>query len=71
MHAFGVYMKRWIELHGMAAEVQPDIANTKLSTLAKHFLGGFLDKDGQTGNYSEIPLPLNLQKYAALDALVH
>ena len=64
-------MKRWIELRGMAAEVQPGIANTKLSTLAEYFLGGFLDKDGQTGDYSENPLPLNLQKYAALDALVH
>jgi len=54
----------------MALEADPTLSSTGLSYLAEQFLQGYLDKEGQTGDYIQIPLPFDLQKYAALDALV-
>jgi hypothetical protein len=68
--SYGVNINCWIELRGLALQLDPALQRTGLSDLSERFLSGSLDKEGQRADYSVNPLPLYLQQYAALDALV-
>lgn len=67
---FQVRISCYIELRGLALQADKALKATGLSDLAERFLSGQLNKHGQHGDYSAIPLPVSLQEYAALDALV-
>lgn len=70
MLSYEVRMTQYIELRGLALKQCPDIPCTSLQYLSEHYLHCTLDKHGQCADYSQNPLPLNLQKYAAIDGLV-
>lgn len=67
---YGVHIVRWIELRGMSLAAAPNLTGTSIKDLAEIFLCGTIDKHRQTVDYTQKPLPRNLQEYAALDALV-
>jgi len=66
----GVNIKCWIELRSLALTVLPTLTATGLQDLVRVVLKANLDKEGQYGDYSRVPLPLDLKIYAALDAYV-
>ena len=70
MARFGVKMTQYIELRGLACQQNPDLESTSLQRLCEFYLKYTLNKDGQHGDYSQDPLPLDLQEYAAIDGLV-
>ena len=74
LKGFDVTIRRFGELGTMAETHDPTIADiphgTKLSALCQRYLGLNLDKTGQCADYTQNPLPVNLQEYAASDALV-
>jgi hypothetical protein len=69
-NSMGIAIKCWIELRSLALTVMPTITATGLEDLVRVFLKANLDKEGQHGDYSKNPLPMELQTYAALDAYV-
>ena len=70
MRLFGVRMEQWYELKGIAEQLKPSMAHYGLANLAEEFMRGSMDKHGQRGDYSQIPLPDHLQRYAAIDGRV-
>lgn len=66
----GVRIQCWIELRTLALALFPTLTATGLADLVRFILKANLDKDGQRGDYSKIPLPYKLKLYAALDAYV-
>ena len=61
LHAYGVTITCWIELRGLCLEAVSTLDSTGLKALAEHFLHDTLDKHGQTGDYTQIPLPEDLR----------
>lgn len=70
--ALGVAIKSRIELRQLAMAHDDDQANgTSLEALCRRYLKMNVDKSGQHADYSQVPLPLKLVKYGALDAKLH
>jgi len=69
-NTMGVEIKCWIELRALALAVFPTLTATGLQDLVRVVLKANLDKEGQHGDYSKVPLPMDLKLYAALDAYV-
>ena len=66
---FDIKLSQYIELRGLALQ-NPNIESTSLQKLCEHYLKCALNKDGQHADYSQDPLPLDIQEYAAIDGLV-
>ena len=66
----GVTLKKRFELQQAALYNDPNIRATSLENLASTYLGLNLNKVHRNEDFSINPLPITLQKYAALDALV-
>ena len=66
----GIKIKEWIELCGLALSHDSSLERTTLVYLCERYLNLTIDKFGQTADYSVSPLPPELAKYAALDALI-
>ena len=68
LQCFGVKLKRMFELAELAKQVDPNLG-TSVSKLAARFLKLSVDKTSQKYvDWSQNPLPIKLQDYAALDA---
>ena len=67
---FGVAITRWYELTSLGKQLLPDLKSHKMEHLAEALLKTTMDKFGQSGDYSQTPLPQDLQKYAAIDGVV-
>ena len=70
MEILGVTLKKRFELRQAALYNDPNIGATSLENLASTYLGLNLNKVHRNEDFSIDPLPITLQKYAALDALV-
>ena len=68
---FGVKLQRMFELSELAKQVDPNIG-TSVEKLGTRFLKLSVDKMSQKYvDWSQNPLPIKLQRYAALDARLH
>lgn len=67
---FGVKMTRWYELTVLGRQLLPNLKSYKMEHLAEALLKSTMNKFGQSGDYSQNPLPMDLQKYAAIDGVV-
>lgn len=66
---FGVHMTCWYELTSIGRQLFPNLDHHGLVHLSEEVLNATMDKSGQSGDYSDNPLPLTLQKYAAIDGV--
>ena len=67
---FGIKIKQWVELRGLALSHDNVLNCTTLHFLCKNHLRLTIDKFGQTADYSVSSLPPELVEYASLDILV-
>ena len=70
MEALGVQLLKRFELRDAALHDDPDMNGTSLENLASNYLGLSLNKSHRDEDFSAHPLPIHLQRYSALDALV-
>jgi hypothetical protein len=70
LKALGVNIQSRIELQQLAAAHDKNQDGTSLSALCRRYLKKNVDKSGQNADYSQEPLPPELIKYGALDALL-
>lgn len=71
LRALGVDIKRRSELRQLAvAHHFNQDAGTSMAALCRRYLWMNVDKSGQNADYSQDPLPTDLAKYGALDALL-
>ena len=66
----GVFIKHRFELRDAACYNNPDVTGTSLENLALSYLGLSINKTHRDEDFSVFPLPIHLQRYAALDSLV-
>jgi hypothetical protein len=65
-----IVVRHQVELRDLALEVDPSMAKTGFADLTLKLFKVCLDKGPRTMDWSICPLPLTMQKYAALDGLV-
>ena len=70
MEALGVQLLKRFELRDAALHDDPDMNGISLENLASNYLGLSLNKSHRDDDFSAHPLPIHLQRYSALDALV-
>eukprot|EP00978_Attheya_sp_CCMP212_P001889 scaffold3902_cov53-Attheya_sp.AAC.8 len=71
LRGLGINIEEWIELGAYARKLDPALSKTKLSFLSETFLHVAVDKSGQNANWNQNPLPPDLIRYAAIDAILH
>lgn len=67
----GVLLSRQIELAQLALSLESQPNGTSLAALSLRYLFLNVDKSLQCSDYLQIPLPKQLQLYAAYDPLLH
>ena len=67
---FGVRINKYYELMGMAKTLNTALKSYGMQFLVREFLKAEINKDGQNGDYSQVPLPDDLKKYTAIDVAV-
>ena len=70
IESLGIKLLNRFELREAALHHNPDMNRTLLENLASNYLDLSLNKSHRDDDFSIYPLPIYLQRYSALDALV-